>query len=222
MAIGERLSLVTPLHESTKRDVLARMMDDKVEAMKVSKKYDRDYWDGNRRYGYGGYRYIAGRWKPVAEALISRYGLDNHSSVLDVGCGKGFLLYEMQLLLPGARLVGFDVSQYGLDSQHPDFRGELFVHRAQDPYPFEVDEFELVISLGVLHNLRLPELATAIPEIERVGKRKFVMTESYRNEDEMFNLECWALTAESLLDDGEWQWLLNHNGYTGDFELIYF
>ena len=222
MAIGERLSLITPLHESTQRDCLARMVDDKVEAMKVAKKYDSDYWDGARRYGYGGYRYIPGRWKPVAEALIERYGLDNSSSVLDVGCGKGFLLYEIQLLLPRARLVGFDVSQYGLDSRLPDFRGELFVHRGQDPYPFSDDEFDLVISLGVLHNLRLPDLAVAIPEIERVGKRKYVMTESYRNEEEMFNLECWALTAESLLDDGEWQWLLDQSGYTGDFELIYF
>lgn len=220
--LGQRLSLITPLHESTKRDCLARMVDDKVEAMKVAKRYDGDYWDGNRRYGYGGYRYIPGRWKAVAEALIERYGLDNNSSVLDVGCGKGFLLYEMQLLLPGARLVGFDVSHHGLESRLPDFHGELFLHRAQDPYPFADSEFDLVISLGVVHNLRLPELAVAIPEIERVGKSKFVMTESYRNEEEMFNLECWALTAESLLDDGEWQWLLDQHGYTGDFELIYF
>ena len=222
MTLGRRLSLITPLHESTTRDCLARMVDDKVEAMKVAKRYDSDYWDGDRRYGYGGYRYIPGRWKAVAESLIERYGLDNNSSVLDVGCGKGFLLHELQLLLPGARLVGFDVSQYGLESRLPGFHGELFIHRAQDAYPFDDSEFDLVISLGVIHNLRLPELAVAIPEIERVGKSKFVMTESYRNEEEMFNLECWALTAESLLDDGEWQWLLDQNGYTGDFELIYF
>lgn len=222
MAIGERLSIITPLHESTQRDCLARMIDNKVEAMKVAKRYDGDYWDGDRRYGYGGYSYIPGRWKSVAEALIERYALNNDSSILDVGCGKAFLLYEIQLLLPGASLVGFDVSQHGLDSALPDFHGKLFLHRAQSPYPFGDKEFDLVISLGVIHNLRLPELAIAIPEIERVGVNKFVMTESYRDEAEMFNLECWALTAESLLDDEEWQWLLNENGYTGDFELIYF
>lgn len=222
MPIGERLSLVTPLHEATTRDCLARMVDDKVEAMIVAKRYGEDYWDGDRRYGYGGYRYLPGRWRPVAEALIERYDLDDSSAILDVGCGKAYLLYEMQLLLPGARLVGFDVSRPGIDDRHPDFTGDLFIHRAQDLYPFAENEFDLVISLGVLHNLRLPELASAIPEIERVGRRKYVMTESYRNEEEMFNLECWALTAESLLDDGEWQWLLEQCGYTGDFELIYF
>jgi ubiquinone/menaquinone biosynthesis C-methylase UbiE len=198
------------------------MNDNKVEAMIVAKKYGEEYWDGNRRYGYGGYKYIPDRWKAVAQALIDRYGLNAESSILDVGCGKAYLLYEIQKLVPGARLVGFDVSDYGLTSKHPDFSGTLTKHRAQDPFPFADKEFDLVISLGVLHNLRLPELAIAVPEIERVGVQKYVMTESYRNEQEMFNLECWALTAESILDDGEWQWVLDQSGYTGDFELIYF
>jgi SAM-dependent methyltransferase len=198
------------------------MMDDKVEAMIVAKRYEQDYWDGKRRYGYGGYNYLPGRWKPIAEALIDRYGLTNESSVLDVGCGKAFLLYELQLLLPAAKLVGFDVSRHGLASRHPDFFGELSVARAQDPFPFEDKAFDLVISLATLHNLRLPELQVALREVERVGRRAYVMLESYRNEEELFNLECWALTAESILDEGEWVWLYGHFGYTGDFEFIYF
>lgn len=88
----EQLELITPLHTSTMRDCLARMNDNKVEAMKIAKEYEFDYWDGERRYGYGGYRYIPGRWKPVAEALIDRYKLESGSNVLDVGFGKGFLL----------------------------------------------------------------------------------------------------------------------------------
>lgn len=220
--MGELLNVVTPLHQATQRDYLARMVDNKVEAMLKAKEYEADYWDGDRRYGYGGYRYLAGRWKPVAEALIERYGLTNESNVLDVGCGKGYLLYEMQLLLPGARLVGFDISEHGLASRHEEFTGEMFIHRAEQPYPFGNDEFDLVISLGALHNLRLFELQVALAEIERVGKRGYVMLESYRNELEMFNLECWALTAESLLDKEEWIWLYDHFGYTGDYEFIYF
>ena len=220
--MGQLLDIVTPLHQSTQRDYLARMVDNKVEAMLVAKKYEEDYWDGDRRYGYGGYRYIAGRWKSVAEALIRRYQLTNSSSLLDVGCGKGFLLYEIQLLLPGLRIVGFDISHHGLASRHPEFKGELFIARAEEHYPFKDDEFDLVISLTTLHNLRLPQLRVALSEIERVGKRAYVMLESYRNELELFNLECWALTAESLLDDGEWIWLYNEFGYTGDYEFIYF
>jgi len=73
-----------------------------------------------------------------------------------------------------------------------------------------------------LHNLRIFELAQALREIERVGQRKYIMMESYRNEQELFNLQCWALTAEAFFDRDAWVWLFNHFGYTGDYEFIYF
>ena len=220
--MSELKNFVTPLHQSTKRDYLARMVDDKVHCMLKAKEYEQDYWDGDRRYGYGGYKYLPGRWKPVAEALITNYGLKAGSRVLDVGCGKGFLLYEMQLIEPGLELVGFDISQHGLAGARPDLKASLFRYRAQDPYPFGDNYFDLVISLTTLHNLRLFELRTALAEIERVGKQGYIMLESYRNELEQFNLQCWALTCESYFDTAEWIWLYRHFGYTGDYEFIYF
>lgn len=206
----------------TKRDYLARMVDDKVHCMLKAKEYEFDYWDGDRRYGYGGYRYIPGRWKPVAQALIDIYGLKDGAKILDVGCGKGHLLYELKLLLPNAQLAGFDISRHGLAEAKEEIRDSLFRYRAQDRYPFGDKNFDLVISLGCFHNLRLFELQTALSEVERVGKNKYVMLESYRNELEQFNLQCWALTAESFFDTAEWIWLYNHYGYTGDYEFIYF
>jgi ubiquinone/menaquinone biosynthesis C-methylase UbiE len=198
------------------------MVDEKVDCMLKAKEYETDYWDGDRRYGYGGYKYIAGRWKPVAEALIENYNLTNESSVLDLGCGKAYLLYEMKLLLPGLKVVGFDISKHGLADAKEEIRDSLFIHRAQDPYPFEDNEFDLVISLGCFHNLRIFELQTALSETERVGKQGYVMLESYRNEMEQFNLQCWALTCESFFDNEEWPWIYEHFGYTGDYEFIYF
>ncbi|MBM3835391.1 MAG: class I SAM-dependent methyltransferase [Verrucomicrobia bacterium] len=220
--MGRLLEIVTPLHRAAKRDYLARMVDDKVACMIKAKEYGADYWDGNRRFGYGGYKYLPGRWKPVAEALIGNYGLKPSSRILDVGCGKSFLLYEMQLIEPQLEIHGFDISEFGLAAAHPEFKGHLFRYRAQDAYPFGDGHFDLVISLGCLHNLRLFELKTALAEIQRVGKQGYIMVESYRNEREMFNLECWALTAESLFDTAEWIWLYRHFGYTGDYEFIYF
>jgi ubiquinone/menaquinone biosynthesis C-methylase UbiE len=120
------------------------------------------------------------------------------------------------------RIEGFDVSRHGLANQHPDFRGKTFIHKAQERFPYKDEEFDLVISLATIHNLRLPELEIALSEIQRTGRQAYVMTESYRNELEMFNLECWALTAESLFDVGEWLWLFDQFDYTGDYEFIYF
>jgi len=158
----------------------------------------------------------------VAQALIDTYGLRAGSRVLDVGCGKAFLLYEMQLIEPGLELVGFDISKHGLASAPAELKADLFRYRAQDALPFGDKAFDLVISLGCLHNLRVFELKIALGEIERVGKNGYVMLESYRSELELFNLQCWALTCESFFDTAEWIWLYNHFGYTGDYEFIYF
>ena len=216
------LDLVTSLHMATKRDYLGRMNDSKVEAMIIAKQYGAEYWDGDRKYGYGGYKYLPGRWAPVASKLIEIYKLKAGSKILDVGCGKGFLLYEMQLLEPGLEIHGFDISQYGLEHVHPNLKANLFIHRAQDEFPFEDKSFDLVISLGTLHNLHIYELKTTIAEIERVGKQGYIMVESFRNELEMFNLECWALTAESIMDVDEWKWVYTQFGFQGDYEFIFF
>ena len=220
--MGNLVNFVTPLHQMTARKYIDRMIDDKVHCMIKAKEYEFDYWDGDRRYGYGGYRYMEGRWTPVGEALIDAYGLTEGSRVLDVGCGKAFLLYEMKKLLPGLQVAGFDISKHGLADAKPEISDALFRYRAQDRYPWGDDHFDLVITLGCLHNLRVFELETAVKEIERVGKQKYIMLESYRNEREQFNLQCWALTAESFFDTAEWIWLYNHFGYTGDYEFIYF
>jgi len=220
--MGEILKIVTPLHQATERDYLGRMVDKKVECMQKARLYGSDYWDGERRFGYGGYRYITGWWKPVAEALIGRYQLSSGSQVLDVGCGKGFLLHEMKLLEPGLKILGFDLSKYALANAKSEIQQDIFYQKAQNNYAWEDNSFDLIVSLGCLHNLRLPDLSNAISEIERVGRNKYIMVESYRSEQELFNLQCWALTAETFLDAEEWIWLYKKFGYTGDYEFIFF
>jgi ubiquinone/menaquinone biosynthesis C-methylase UbiE len=198
------------------------MIDEKVHCMQISKQYDKDYWDGDRRYGYGGYKYILGRWKPVAEQLIKAYNLTSNSKVLDMGCGKGYLMHEIKLLIPDIDIIGIDSSSYALEHAKDEIKPFLFKHKVEEKLIYKDNEFDLVISLGTFHNLRLPDLRAALIEMERVGKCKYLMLESYRNENELFNLQCWALTAESFFDKDEWIWLYRHFGYTGDYEFIYF
>jgi len=197
------------------------MTDDKVSCMKVARKYGKDFWDGDRRYGYGGYKYD-GRWGVVAQKLIETYSLPDNAKILDVGCGKGFLLYEFTKLLPNAMVAGFDISTYAIENAKEEVKPYLFELGADSGYPYDDKEFDLVISITTLHNLPVDRLGVALREIERVGKNKYFAVESFRSELELFNLQCWALTCESFFRPEGWISLCGHAGYTGDYEFIYF
>ena len=219
--MGKLLDIITKLHTATSRKYIDRMIDDKINCMIKAKEYEYDYWDGDRKYGYGGYKYD-GRHKVIAEDLIKQYNLKDGCKILDVGCGKAFLLYELQQLLPNATIVGFDISKHAIATAKEEIQENLFIHKAQDHYSYEDNEFDLVLSFTTLHNLKIYDLKKAVQEIERVGKEKFIMVEAYRDEAELFNLECWALTCESFFRPDEWTWMYEEWGYTGDYEFIYF
>ena len=214
-------NIITQLHKKTSRNYIERMINDKINCMKIAKKYDFNFWDGDRKYGYGGYKYD-GRYEVVAKKLIEEYNLKKDAKILDVGCGKGFLLYEFKKLLPDSEVRGFDISRYAVENSKEEIRNRLFVYDAKDNYPFKDKEFYLVFSITTLHNLKIFDLKNALNEIERVGKNKYIVVESYRNEQELFNLECWALTCQSFFSKDEWEWLFNEFKYTGDYEFIYF
>lgn len=217
----QALNLITNLHNSTKRQYLPRMTDDKVTCMDVAREYGQAFWDGDRRFGYGGHHYD-GRWASVAEKLIDIYKLNNNSHILDVGCGKGYLLYEIKQLLPNCTIVGMDISEYALKDAKPEIAEYLVHHDARDKLNFADKHFDLVLSLTTLHNLILPELVQALSEIARVGKHAYVVIEGYRNTQELFNLQCWALTCESFFRPQEWEYIFNLANYEGDFDFIFF
>jgi len=219
--MGKLLNIFNELHKKTKRDYIGRMTNDKAACMKVAREYGQDFWDGDRKYGYGGYKYD-GRWQSVAEKLIKQYRLGKDSRILDVGCGKGFLLYEFKKLLPGAVVKGFDISRYALESALEEVKKDLFFGRAEEAYPFKDKEFDLAFSITTLHNLPVDELKAGLQEMERVAKNKYLVVESFRNVEELFNLQCWALTCNSFFAPEQWQWLFKEAGYTGDYEFIYF
>ena len=220
--MSKRKYFVNKLHHSSKRNYLERMNNQKVKGMQIASKYGYDYWDGNRRYGYGGYKYIPDRWIDVAKKLITNYSLNNNSKILDVGCGKAYLLHEIKLLLPNIKIYGFDISSYAISKSKDTVKKNLFIYDANKKFPFKNKKFDLAISLATLHNLNINGLFSSIKEIERVAKKKYIMVESYNNYQELFNLQCWALTCQSFFSKNEWLWIFKEFKYNRNYEFIYF
>lgn len=216
------IDFVSELHKATKRDYIGRVTSaDKAECAVVAKQYGYDYWDGDRRYGYGGYRYD-GRWRSVAQKMADHYQLKAEQKVLDVGCGMAHLLYELTQVVSGLIVYGIDISQYALTHAKEEIRDRLQYGQAQD-IPFASNEFDLVISLATLHNLRVYDLKKSVQEIERVSKgHSYIMVESFRNEREEVNMLYWQLTCASYYSVDEWEWLYKEWGYTGDYSFIFF
>ncbi len=216
------IDFISSVHKKTKRNYIERVTEfPKAEAATVAKKFDFDYWDGNRKFGYGGF-YYDGRWKDVAYALRDHYHLKSGDKILDVGCGKGFLLYELMMAIPGIEIQGIDISRYAVTHAKEEVKPFLQEGRAEC-LPFDDHTFDLVISVTTLHNLYCFNLEKALKEIERVGKKnKYIVVESYRNEEEKVNLLYWQLTCECFFTPDEWRWWFEKTGYTGDYSFIYF
>ncbi len=216
------LDFISGIHQSTQRNYLARVNDvDKAKAAEIAKRFDRDYFDGERIYGYGGYRYD-GRWASLAKKLVEHYQLKSDAKILDIGCAKGFLVYELSQILPKGTIQGIDCSSYAIENGMNEVKGSLQGGLATS-LPFTENYFDLVISINTLHNLRLPELEKALQEIERVGKNhKFIVMDGYRNEQEKVNLLYWQLTCECFFTPLEWEWIFQKTGYSGDYDLVYF
>ena len=219
------VDFMSVLHKSTPRDYLARVNDPdfpKPRAAELAKKFDFDYWDGDRRICYGGYRYLEGRWEKVARAMVEHYELPPQAKILDIGCGKAFLLYDFLKVIPGAEIHGIDISTYAIANSKEEIRDRLQVGNATD-LPWPDDHFDLVISINTLHCLHAQELDPALREMERVGRQhKYLCVESWRNQVEKANLLYWQVTCEAFNTPEAWQWWFEHTGYSGDHSFIYF
>ena len=220
----ENIDFMSALHKKTTRDYLARVNDPeypKHRAASLAKRWGFDYWDGDRRVCYGGYKYIAGRWLPVAKSIVDHYRLKSGDKILDIGCGKGYQLVEFGNINPNFELVGLDISSYAIEDSHPDITNNLMLGCASK-LPFADDYFDFAFSITTLHNLYCNDLYEALREVERVAKRKYLCVESYRNEEEKANLLYWQVTCEAFHTPEEWLWWFNLAGYSGDYSFIYF
>jgi len=215
------IRLISKNHNKTKRNYLRRMANQKVMTMGISKKYAFEYWDGNRKFGYGGYKYD-GRWKQIAKKLIKKYKLNQNSKILDIGCGKGHLIFELSKILNSKNVYGIDISSYAKKNSPISIKNKITCLDARKKINYKKDYFDLVISINLIHNFSINDIFYFLKNILHISKKTYLATESYRNDRELFNLQCWALTADSFFSNKEWEWIFKTNNYNRQYELIYF
>ena len=204
-------------YPKAKRDVDKRGLAKTEEDRRISRLFAEQYFDGDRRYGYGGYRYDARFWGPVVPAFHERYKLGAGSTVLDVGCGKGFMMHDLARLIPGIKIQGIDISEYAVANAIEDMKPFIRLANAKH-LPFADKSFDLVISFNTVHNLAPEECKQALAEIQRVSrKHAFVTVDAYRTPEEKKRMDAWNLTALTYMHVDEWKALFKEVGYTGDF-----
>lgn len=214
--MGKEIDLLA-LYPKGKRNVKERGATKTAEDREIARRFGKEFFDGDRRHGYGGFSYHPRFWHPVIPTIKNHFGLNAKSSVLDVGCAKGFMLYDMKELIPGITVTGIDISAYAIQNAHEKVKHTLFVGNATN-LPFPDDSFECVISINTLHNLEKNDLAIALKEVERVSQGKsFITVDAYRNEEEKQLMSDWNLTAKTIMHVDEWKAFFHDVGYTGDY-----
>lgn len=214
--MGQEIDLLSE-YPRTKRNVKERGANKTEEDRAIARQFGKDFFDGDRRHGYGGFSYSPRFWQPVVPAFQKHFGLKAGSKVLDVGCAKGFMLFDMKELIPGLAIAGIDISEYAIEHSLEAVKPHLLVADARN-LPFPDKSFDAVISINTVHNLEKDDLAKALLEMQRVSKGKcFITVDAYRNEEEMQAMYAWNLTAKTIMHVDEWKAFFKEIGYSGDY-----
>ena len=128
----------------------------------------KEYYDGSRLNGYGGFKYD-GRWLKLLPKIIKRYKLTNKSKVLDLGCKKGFLLKDLNILLPGVKSYGIENHPYAI--KHAVKCKSKLILSDYTKLPFKNKSLDFVIAFNSLYMQNLGDVIKSLKEIERVSKK---------------------------------------------------
>jgi ubiquinone/menaquinone biosynthesis C-methylase UbiE len=200
-----------------KRDIKSRGEKKTAKDRIIARKFGKEFFDGNRKNGYGGFCYNEKYWKSVIPDFQKYYKLNKDSNILDVGCAKGFMLHDFKKIIPDIKVKGIDISKYAINNCIESVKNDLIVADALN-LPFDDNSFDLVISITTVHNFKLEDCKKAIKEIMRVSKKySFITVDAYRNENEKRAMHAWNLTAKTILHVDEWKFLFKSIGYQGDY-----
>lgn len=204
-------------YPQTKRNLDERGNEKTEEDRFIARKFGEEFFDGDRKNGYGGFSYNPRFWIEVVQDFIKHYNLDEKSSILDVGCAKGFMLHDFKVVIPNLTVRGIDISEYAIKTTIDDIKPFVSVGDAKDLSQFKDKEFDLVISINTIHNLPLEECKQALKELQRVAKKAFLTVDAWRTDEEKERMHKWNLTAKTFMHVNDWKALFKQVGYTGDY-----
>ena len=214
--MGQEVDLLEN-YPRTKRNVEERGATKTEDVRRVARQFGQEFFDGDRQYGYGGFKYFSRFWQPVIPTFQKHFSLTSSSSLLDVGCAKGFMLHDLVELIPGISVSGVDVSDYAIEHAIDDVKSKVRVADARN-LPFADNSFDIVIAINTIHNLERVECANALREIERVSRKgSFITVDAYRDDEEKERMFAWNLTAKTIMSVDEWVAFFDEVGYTGDY-----
>jgi len=214
--VGQEIDLLVN-YPKAQRKVLERGSEKTEEDRRIARKFGVEFFDGDRRQGYGGFSYHPRFWQPVVPTLQSHFNLKAGDSLLDVGSAKGFMLHDLAELIPGLQVAGVDVSSYAIEHTIDKVKPYVQVADAQ-ALPFPDGSFDVVISINTIHNLERAECGKALREIQRVARRgAFVTVDAFRTPEEYERMMAWNLTAKTIMSTSDWEAFFAENGYTGDY-----
>jgi len=214
--MGRSINLLRNYPKS-KRDLKKRLNNKSEKVRKIARKFGKDFFDGDRSFGYGGFSYNKKYWSNVIKDFKKFYKLSSTSKVLDVGCAKGFMLFDFRKKIKGITIRGVDISSYAINNSKQGVKKYLKVANAKK-LPFRDNEFDLVISINTIHNLNKKDCGVALKEIERVSKKNsFITVDAYSNIKEKKRMFAWNLTAKTILSKKQWINFFKKNNYTGDY-----
>jgi|TARA_B110000259_G_scaffold186993_1_gene239754 2-polyprenyl-3-methyl-5-hydroxy-6-metoxy-1,4-benzoquinol methylase len=214
--LGNEINLLKN-YPAVKRDTNIRADHKTKYDHEIARRFGKDFFDGDRKHGYGGFKYNPKFWEPVIPTLVDYWNLDNNCSLLDVGCAKGFMLHDLKNAIPKIKISGIDISEYAIENAKKEIKQYLKVGDAKE-LPYEDNSFDIVIAINTIHNLNKEDCAKALKEISRVAKKNsFITVDAFRNEEEKKRMFEWNLTAKTILSVSEWKKFFKENNYTGDF-----
>ncbi|MGB5793486.1 class I SAM-dependent methyltransferase [Poseidonibacter sp.] len=214
--MGQEIDLMKNYPKS-KRDLTKRLEEKTAEDRALAREFGEAFFDGERSHGYGGFSYSSRFWEPVIPTFKEYYNLDENSKILDIGCAKGFMLYDFTKVIPGITIKGIDISEYAIQNAKEEVKEHLQVANALK-LPFEDNSFDLVISVTTLHNLNKEDMKQALSEINRVTKKDaFITLDAYRDDEEKKRMEAWNLTALTMMHTQEWKEFFKECNYNGDY-----